>query len=78
MSGYAAEERGKARRALADADTLRDAGDADRRQGRLLNELADLREQADYGYEPLDVDVDGLREEAAEFVTLAESLVDDA
>lgn len=44
------------------------AGDATREQGRLLTTLADLRQQADYGYEPVEVDVDRLREETRTFV----------
>lgn len=35
-------------------------GEATREQGRLLNTLADLRQQADYGYEPIDEDVETL------------------
>ncbi len=44
------------------------AGDASADQGRLLTTLADLRQQADYGYEPIDADVDSLLERTCDFV----------
>lgn len=43
-------------------------GEATREQGRLLTTLADLRQQADYGYEPIDEDVADLLERTADFV----------
>lgn len=36
-------------------------GDASREQGQLLNLLSELRQQADYGYEPIEEDPDDLR-----------------
>lgn len=50
-------------------------GAATREQGRLLTKLADLRQQADYGYEPLDVDVSALRERTNRFVDAMGRLV---
>lgn len=44
------------------------AGDVPRDDGRFLNELNDYREQADYGYDTLDVEVHSLHERAEEFV----------
>lgn len=44
------------------------AGDASADQGRLLTTLADLRQQADYGYEPIDADVESLLERTRDFV----------
>lgn len=52
------------------------AGDATREQGRLLTTLADLRQQADYGYEPLDVDVEQLVERTRSFVEAMADLVE--
>ncbi|QLH84834.1 HEPN domain-containing protein [Halosimplex pelagicum] len=43
-----------------------------RAQGRLLTTLADLRQQADYGYEPIDEDVGALTERATAFVEAVE------
>jgi len=50
-------------------------GDATREQGRLLTTLADLRQQADYGYEPIEADVDSLLERARMFVADMTALV---
>lgn len=50
-------------------------GDATREQGRLLTTLADLRQQADYGYEPIDEDVECLFQRTSSFV---ESMANDA
>lgn len=43
-------------------------GDMYRDQGRLLTTLADLRQQADYGYAPIDEDIDSLFERTQQFV----------
>lgn len=51
-------------------------GDVPREHGRLLNDLATLRKQADYGYGPVDADFDSLVSDVDEFVTTAERLVD--
>lgn len=51
------------------------SGETPREHGRLLTTLADLRQQADYGYEPLDVDVATLRERAGELVDAVAELV---
>lgn len=50
------------------------AGDARADQGRLLTSLADLRQQADYGYEPLEVDIEPLLKRTQEFVEDMEEL----
>lgn len=52
------------------------SGAVSREHGRLLTTLADLRQQADYGYEPLDVEVDGLRERTGEFVDVVTALLE--
>lgn len=51
-------------------------GPVPRDDGRFLNRLKDLRERADYGYDPIDEDVDELFERAETFVSDLESLVD--
>lgn len=53
-------------------------GDAEREHGRLLTTLADVRQQADYGYEPLDVDVEPLIERTRDFLDVVTALVDSA
>lgn len=49
-------------------------GDAAREQGQLLNLLSELRQQADYGYEPVDENLDDLQARTVEFVREMESL----
>lgn len=51
-------------------------GDASRDHGRFLNELSTLRKRADYGYEPIDRELDPLFERAEEFLKRVESIVD--
>lgn len=51
-------------------------GSASRNQGRLLTTLGDLRQRADYGYDPLDVDVERLLDRTREFVDAMETIVD--
>ena len=52
-------------------------GDAPRDDGRFLSELWDYREQADYGYKPLDLDLSALRTRIETFVDRMEiSLTD--
>lgn len=51
-------------------------GPASRGQGRLLTTLADLRQQADYGYERIDADVESLLDETRAFVEAMAELVD--
>jgi len=53
------------------------AGDASRDRGRFLNDLSTLRKQADYGYEPIDENVDSLLSTTESFVDEMEHLVDD-
>lgn len=48
-----------------------------RDKGRLLTTLGDLRQQADYGYEPLDVDVETVLERTRAFVEAMRSFIDD-
>lgn len=50
-------------------------GDASREQGRFLNDLSTLRKRADYGYEPIEADVDALVAETAPFVETMKELV---
>ena len=123
MPEYVEEEFNKARRALADADRLLDAGgsaeaivnrlyytcfhgaqavlynrgyeptshgavvrlfgreivqdgDASPDEGRLLNELRNLRTEADYGYEELDVDVRKLRDTVSDFLDSMETILE--
>ena len=123
MPEYVEEEFKKARRALADADRLRDAGgsaeaivnrlyyacfhggqavlydqgynptshgavvrlfgreivhdgDASPDDGRLLNELRNLRTEADYGYEELDVDIRNLRNTVGDFLESMETILE--
>lgn len=49
-------------------------GDAPRTHGTLLDDLGALRKQADYGYGPVDADVDELVDDTHEFVEAAASL----
>lgn len=51
-------------------------GDASRDQGRFLNDLSTLRKQADYGYEPLDEDIEELLDKTTSFVETMEELVE--
>lgn len=44
-------------------------GDASGADGRFLNELRGLREQADYDHDPIEADIDELFERTEEFVT---------
>ncbi|PSP44000.1 hypothetical protein BRC68_04520 [Halobacteriales archaeon QH_6_64_20] len=53
-------------------------GDATREQGRLLTTLADLRQQADYGYDRIDADIDELAERTRTFVERMTALVESA
>ncbi|WP_199174826.1 hypothetical protein [Halegenticoccus soli] len=50
------------------------AGDARREDGRFLNDLSELRKQADYGYETIDEDVDALLARTQQFVSQVETL----
>lgn len=50
-------------------------GGATRDQGRLLTTLADLRQQADYGYEPISADPDELHDRTRAFVEAMTDLV---
>jgi len=49
-------------------------GDAPRRDGRFFSKLAELRRQADYGYEELDENVDALHSRTRELVADMEAL----
>lgn len=51
-------------------------GDANREMGRLLTTLGDLRQQADYGYEPLEVDVEALLDRTRSFVEAIDEIVE--
>lgn len=44
------------------------SGEATREDGRFLNDLRDLRQQADYRHDPIEVDVDELFERTKAFV----------
>lgn len=52
-------------------------GTVSRSEGRLLTTLADLRQKADYGYEPIDEDVGYLLSETRSFVETIEDLIGD-
>lgn len=49
-------------------------GDAPRRDGRFLSQLSELRQQADYGYDELDEDVEALHSRTENLVTDMRSL----
>lgn len=49
-------------------------GDASREDGRFLNDLAELRKQADYGYGTIDENIDALLARTREFVSQMESI----
>jgi len=49
-------------------------GDAPRRDGRFFSQLSELRQQADYGYDELDEDVDALRSRTQQLVDDMEAL----
>lgn len=50
------------------------AGDAPREDGRFFSQLSELRQQADYGYEELDEDVEALLSRTQRLVSDMESL----
>ena len=52
------------------------AGDVPRVDGRLLNELSTLRNEADYGYSDVDTNVEQLLTDVTAFLRRAESLVE--
>ncbi|MFC4551053.1 MULTISPECIES: HEPN domain-containing protein [Halorussus] len=54
------------------------AGDAPRRDGRFFSQLSELRQQADYGYDELDENVDALHSRTRELVTDMEALCNSA
>ena len=62
----------------ADSARKSSQGDATREQGRLLTTLADLRQQADYGYDRIDADIDELAERTRTFVERMTALVESA
>lgn len=73
---------------LADVDAARDdaavgvharreTSAAPREQGRLLTTLGDFRQEADYGFEPLDVDVTELIERTGGLVDAMSTLVEE-
>lgn len=49
-------------------------GDAPRRDGRFFSQLSELRQQADYGYDELDENVDVLHSRTRELVADMEAL----
>lgn len=49
-------------------------GDTSRRHGRFLNQLSELRKQADYGYEEVEEDVDALLTRTQQLVSDTEAL----
>ncbi|WP_368411849.1 HEPN domain-containing protein [Haladaptatus halobius] len=51
-------------------------GDVPRDDGRFLSELWDYREQVNYGYEPLDLDLSALRARTEAFVDRMDEFVD--
>lgn len=52
-------------------------GDVSRDRGRFLNDLSTLRKKADYGYGPIEEDLDDLVERTTAFVRGMERLVSD-
>ncbi|MFQ3293545.1 MAG: hypothetical protein ACI9EZ_000947 [Halobacteriales archaeon] len=50
------------------------AGNASRRDGRFFSQLSELRQQADYGYDELDEDVDALLSRTQQLVDGMEAL----
>jgi len=51
-------------------------GDAAREDGRFLNDLGELRQQADYGYGTIEENVDALLARTRQFVSEMGSLLD--
>ncbi len=49
-------------------------GDAQRRDGRFFSQLSELRQQADYGYDELDENVDALHSRTQQLVSEMEAL----
>ncbi|WP_225741175.1 HEPN domain-containing protein [Halorussus halophilus] len=49
-------------------------GDAPRRDGRFFSKLSELRQQADYGYNELEEDIDALHSRTQELVADMETL----
>ena len=49
-------------------------GDASRRDGRFFSQLSELRQQADYGYDELDEDVDALHSRTRDLVANMQTL----
>lgn len=60
-------------RSLFGSDSIA-AGDAPRRDGRFFSQLGELRQQADYGYDELDENVDALHSRTRELVADMEAL----
>lgn len=54
------------------------AGDAPRKDGRFVNELSELRQQADYGYGDLNEDVEALISRTARLVAAMNALCSNA
>lgn len=52
-------------------------GPATRDDGRFFNRLRDYREQADYGYDPIDANVDALIERSDDVVETMREIVDE-
>lgn len=48
--------------------------DAPRKHGRFLNQLSELRKQADYGYNEVDEDLDALLSRTQQLVATMEAL----
>ncbi|TQQ81326.1 HEPN domain-containing protein [Halonotius terrestris] len=51
-------------------------GDISREHGRFLNALSTLRKQADYGYEPIEEDIETLLDQTASFVETTVQLIE--
>jgi uncharacterized protein (UPF0332 family) len=51
-------------------------GDAKRRDGKFFSQLSELRQQADYGYDELDEDIDALSSRTRDLVTDMKALCD--
>lgn len=51
-------------------------GEISRDYGRFLNDLSTLRKQADYGYEPIEDDIDALLDQTTSFVERIDELIE--
>lgn len=72
--GYEPESHG-AVLSLYGSDVVKE-GDAPRESGRFMNDLSTLRKQADYGYAPVDADLDEILTQTRTFVERCRRLIE--